>query len=437
MIISGSLTAEQRHRSQFNYNCFNTINGLSYMCLGETIIILLAVRIHCPDYIMAFLSGMLYLGYLLLPLGKVTTAKIGSARSLATFWILRNMAALLVAASAPVTLLVSHKLGMALLLLGAFLFYGFRAAGVVMAQPLMGEFTTDEDRAGFIARSNCFFYLANLVALLVISYLLYLSDNLLMLTGVIIVGSLFGFVSSHFINQIDEGEYIRQSAQKSFRSEIFRAFNNPTFIRQILAGFVINMSIILLVPMSMVALKRCFGISDSKALYFSLAQFGSAALMSFLSGKIAEKIGPRKTILICYLLMVGIGPLWAFAPAKFTWWFQLFPFFLAGGCSVSMNNSMVHYFLQTVPERDRVGSSMLLATINGAGAGLIGMSLGAFALKFFISSPQEDILMGYKKYFIFTSFFLVSGYWIIKRLHPLPTEKRKIKRWWSFIDILN
>ena len=68
MICKGPLTPAQLASSQHNYHIFSLINGLSYMCLGETVLILLAVRLGCPDYIVSTLGAMIYFGFLLLPL---------------------------------------------------------------------------------------------------------------------------------------------------------------------------------------------------------------------------------------------------------------------------------------------------------------------------------------------------------------------------------
>ena len=69
MIFQGPLSVARQHRSQKFYYIFNLINGLSYMCLGETVIILLAVKIKSPDAIVAVLGSMSFFGYLMLPLG--------------------------------------------------------------------------------------------------------------------------------------------------------------------------------------------------------------------------------------------------------------------------------------------------------------------------------------------------------------------------------
>lgn len=380
MICKGPLTQKQLSSSQHNYHIFSLINGLSYMCLGETVLILLAVRLSCPDYIISTLGAMIYFGFLLLPLGKVVTARVGAARSQAVFWVARNIAALLVATSAVVSSLGAPELATPLLLVGAFFFYGFRAAGVVMSQPLVGEITTDHDRSKVIGVNAGVFYLACLVALVTISFLLKLSDSLGMLTGIVVIGSMLGFTASRFINRIDETESIRNSARKPFLNEFRKVLSDKSLLRLLMAGFLINLAIIMLVPISMLALKRGYGVSDTQALLYAFAQFGASAVASFLSGKVANEIGPRKTILYAYPLLIGAALIWVFSPAQFHPVWMLVPFIIAGMTVVTAANAVTHYFLQTVPVERRVASSMFISFINGAGAGVIGMLLAGVLL---------------------------------------------------------
>ena len=432
MIRQQPLTVEQRRESQRNYNLFNLINGLSYMCLGETVLILLAVRLGCPDYIVSALGAMLYFGYLLLPLGKIVTARTGAARSQSIFWVARNIAALLVACSALVCISGFRATAMGLLLTGAFFFYGFRAAGVVMSQPLIGNITTDADRGKVIGVSTGLFYVSCLVALVTISLLLKLSDSLGMLTGIIVVGALCGFTSSRFINRIDETEGIRNSARKPIAGEFRKVLRDRKLLRLLAAGFCVNLAVIMLIPISMLALKRGCGVSDTGALLFALGQFGASAAASFLSGKVANTIGPRKTMLYAYILMLGIGLLWLVAPANFSPVYMIMPFLLAGSMNLGTTNSVTHYFLQTVPEERRVASSMFIAVINGAGAGIAGMTVTGALLDLCAGfAPEGNPLYGYRIYFAVATVLLSVGIWVIARLRPLPLEKRKVKKSWD------
>ena len=104
MIINRPLNDSEMRLSRRYYIIYNLINGFSYMCLGETVLLLLAVNIGCSDTIVAILGSMIFCGFLLLPLGKVMTARCGAANCQANFWVLRNLAVLLVAGAAPAAL---------------------------------------------------------------------------------------------------------------------------------------------------------------------------------------------------------------------------------------------------------------------------------------------------------------------------------------------
>ena len=305
MILSQPLTDGQKKRSQFNYNMFCCVNGASYMCLGETVIILFAVKLHAPNFLVAVIGAMMYLGFLLLPLGVIRTGQAGAARSQADFWVARNIAALLVAASAGFVFLNGY-LAWGMLLLGSFLFYGFRAAGVVMSQPLIGDISSNRDRSRLIARSTGLFYLTGLLAMLGISLLLSIFDNLFILAAIIVAGATMGVTASGFIRKIDETDDLRRSARKPLLPQLREALLDSTLTRQMWAGFMVNLSIIMLAPISILAVKRGYGVSDTRAILFSLVQFGSAIPATVLTARISEKFGQRKVIFCGYFLNFAI-----------------------------------------------------------------------------------------------------------------------------------
>ncbi len=429
MILKGPLSAAQQASSQRNYNIYNAINGLSYMCLGETVLILLAVQLECPDYFISALGAMIYFGYLLLPLGKVVAARIGAAKSQSIFWMARNAAALMVASAPLFCFFGLRPLAMALLLIGAFLFYGFRAAGLVMSQPLIGEITDDLTRPRVIAVSIGLFYLSCLFALLAISLLLRLNSSLWVLTVIIVIGACCGFTASRYISRIDETESLRSSARKPIFQDCLAVFRDTTLRRLILSGFLVNLAIIMTVPVSMLALKRGYQVNDTDALLFALVQFGACAGMSFLSGKIAVSIGPRKMILIAYAGMMLIGILWLCAPATRENGYLCLPFLVAGSVFVGSSNAITHYFLQTTPPERRVAGSIFISLMTGVGAGISGMVLAGLLLKW-CTGEAAGTPDGYQAYFAVVTLLLAPGFWLIRRLPPLPLEKRKIKKSW-------
>lgn len=421
MIYDRPLTDEQRRVSQLNYNLFNIVNGASYMCLGETVIILFAVKLHAPNVIVAVIGSMLFLGFLLLPLGVVRTAQVGAARSQADFWVCRNVAALLVAVSALI-LPLSQCLAWGLLLLGSFLFYGFRAAGVVMSQPLIGDITNNMDRARLIARSTGLFYVSGLVAMVTISLILGHYDSLWVLVGIIVAGACCGVTASTFVRKIDETSAIRRSAQAPLFPQLKTAFFDSTLRRQICAGFMVNLAIIMMAPIAILTMKRGYGVSDTQAILFSIVQFASSIAATQISGKITEKIGPRKVAIYSYMLIFPICLFWLFAPAAVSsvWIWGLFalPFILIGAMMVSAQNAMVHYFLMAVPKERQVASSMFISVVTGAAAGVTGMFVAGGLLKLAERFLGSGLPM-YRAYFVAAGVLFLAGLTQVVRLVPV------------------
>ncbi len=435
MILDRPLTADERGRSQHWLHAFNAINGLSYMCVGETIMILLAVRLGFPDSVVGILGGMIFFGFLLLPLGKTIAARVGGARSQAWFWTVRNLAALGVAST-----VLWHRadlpwIALVCMIGGAFLFYGFRAAGVVMAQPLIGDITLEAERPAFIAKNGAIFYAACFAALVAISLLFRLTESAFAIAGVITIGAALGITSSAFLRRIDETRAIQTAARRPIAAEMRNALGDRSLRRLLLSGFVNNLAITMLLPVTILFVKKGFGVSDTGALLLTLLQFATCALMSFAIGWVAGRVGPRRTLIGTYALLLLMNALWigipeALAPALPM---LMLLFAMAGTFRIGVDNSMVHYFLQTVSPEQRVAASMILNMSIGVGAGIVGMILTATLLHL-LGGHLTDAATGpelrdvYRTYFSITMIILAPGIFSHLRLEPLPIEKRRVKR---------
>lgn len=439
MILNGPVPPDRQRRSQTSYKQFGLINGFSYICLGETVIILLAVQLNCKDYVVSTLGAMLYFGFLLLPLGKTVSARVGAVRCQVYFWILRNIAALLVAAATPLYLYVDETLAVAFLLTGAFLFYGARAAGIVVIQPLFGEITSRSERSRFFAHVSAISYAASFVTLAGITFLLYRTHNSLWsLTGIIIAGSCAGIFSSCFLSRLDETGEILKSSRMPIGKEAQKLWKNDTFRNMLFAGWMINLSVIMLVPISVLALKRGYGVSDTIALAYTMVNLGTMVLFSFLISRPIRMIGPRNFMIIAYCFLLLTGVLWACAPIQMNWFHVGIIFLLNGACFISLSNAMNVYFLEMIPDRRRVAASILVAVISGAGAGIVGMLCSGMLLEMLRLHSVEygpDAIALYRSYFTSATALMLPGLILIFGMHPMPIEKRLSKRslFWSLL----
>ncbi len=421
MIYPGPLTRAQRLRSQKNYEIFAALNGLSYMCLGETVIILFAVRLNASNAMVAVLGAMIYFAYIMLPLGKLVAAHIGAARSQAAFWTLRNVAALVVAASSVVAQLGFQQLALYQVLAGACVFYGFRAAGVVMSQPLIGDIASQDEQSELVGRSNALFYLGCMVALLAIWGMFGLADSIWTITGIIVVGACFGVTSTKYIRRIDETAALREAARRPLWKELRETWSLPSPRRLILVMFTINLAIIMLGPVSMLGVKRGYGVSDTQALFFSLVQFCAAAVFSFTSGRLVKKLGARKVIQISFWGLLAVSLLWMAAPYGLFYLYASLIFVPVGGAAVAANNAALRYFLAVTPQRLRVAGSMLMAVVTGVGPGVLGMLLSGGIFRWIANySENWEPLSVFKVYFVAALAALLLLTRVVYRLPPPP-----------------
>ncbi|MBR7144550.1 MAG: MFS transporter [Lentisphaeria bacterium] len=426
MIYPGPLKLEQRLKTQKNYCRFNLINGAAYMCLGETIIVLFAIKLNAPNGMVAALSACIYFAFFMLPVGKIVAGKVGAARSQAVFWTIRNFVAIGVAASSLTAYLGFPTLALVQIFVGACLFYGLRAAGVVMAQPFIGDMATESERPQLLGNSAALFYVGSVCSLLMIWVVLSWNESISAITCIIVWGAMLGWTSTYFIRQMDESPAMIKAARKPLMNE-FRKVWQIAEIRKLLpAMFTATLAQIMLGAVSMLCVKRGLGVSDRAALYFSLIQFLSCCGVSYLSAKLLRRIGPRKSIFMSFSVILTVGILWLLAPLKMNYIYVTTIFILVGGAHIVNSNATTAYYLQITPDQFRVAASMLTSVVTSVLAGLAGMLLSSSAFRIIDARLTDwEPMNRFKVYFTFALILLGMLSFLIWRLPEKKTKTNK------------
>ena len=245
------------------------------------------------------------------------------------------------------------------------------------------------------------FYASGLAALLMISFVLRINQSVWVLLAVIITGTVAGLISSGFIRKLRESGEIMISARKPLRQAIVKTFRNRDVIRQMLAGMSCNAITIMTVPISMLALKRGFQVSDSSALLYSLIQFGSSIAVCLLLGKIADRFGGKKVTATGFYVLYLIPVFWLLVPENFCWYWLIIPFTLCPFGAVVTVVGMHQYFLKTVPKDQQIAASMVISVATGVISGGIGSILSAGMLKIAaMINNDSGALTTYRIYFL-------------------------------------
>ncbi len=426
MIYPGPLTREQRLKTQKNYCWFNLINGASYMCLGETIIVLFAIKLNAPNGMVAALSATLYFAFFMLPVGKYVAGKVGAARSQAIFWTIRNFVAIGVAASALTAYWGYPLLALVQIFVGACLFYGLRAAGVVMSQPFIGDMAIESERPHLLGHSAALFYAGSVCSLLMIWAVLSWYESLLSITCIIIWGATLGWTSTYFIRQMDESPAMIKAARRPLLAEFKKVWQISEIHKLLPAMFTVTLSLIMLGAVSMLCVKRGLGVSDRSALYFSLIQFLACTGGSYLSGKLIRKYGARKTLFCSFSSILSVGGLWLLSPLEMNYLYVTMIFIIVGIGHVTCMNANTAYYLQITPDSLRVAASMLTSVVTSVLAGVAGMLLSSTAFKIIDSQFADWAPMNrFKVYFVCALLLLLMLSILVWRLPEKKTECNK------------
>lgn len=424
MIYPGPLNRAQRLKTQKNYCSFALLNGMSYMCLGETVIVLFAIKLNAPNSMVAALGAVIYFAFFMLPVGKLVAARVGAARSQAVFWTIRNIVAVGVGCSAITAYFGYHTLALIQIFIGACLFYGMRAAGVVMSQPFIGDMTTAEERPQLVGTSNALFYSGCMGSLLIIWYILSISESIWTITGIIGAGACLGVSSTYFIRRMDESPAMLQAARRAIWPEIREVLSLPVIRKLILAMFTNYLAVIMLGASSMLSIKRGYGVSDTAALYFSLMQFMASGALSFLSGRLTGRFGSRTCIFVSFSVLLMVPLLWLVAPYQLSYVYSSLIFLAFGGAYIVANNSMLTYYLQITPERLWVASSMLTSVVTSVGAGVAGMIISSTIFKIIEKFSGDWVVLNrFKVYFLTAWILLIILSYFVWRL-PEPQHKK-------------
>jgi len=422
MIVKGKLSLKQQAEGRKYWHIFNVLNATSFVCVADSVLYLFALELGCPRYIIPIIASFMYIGFLAMPLGKLLTARIGAAYAIAIFWGLRSLFALLSIASPFVIAEFGMQAGIVTLLIGALGFASFRSAGLVAVNPILGEIALPDQRGKFTAIIFRNFNIVSLLGLLVISLVMkeYASQRTFQI--IIACGVFSGLIGAFVTSRIKETNIPKESAKKPIWNSLKTAFADSLGKKLIFANIVAMSGIVLVLPISITAVKTGYNISDSTALICTLIQFGGGILITTISGIVSSHSGPRPVILVSFSLLIISALLWIVAPAEFSIYHVGLIFALNGAAGMGTPMALTHYFLNVVSEKDRIGYSLLISMISGVCAGVLSFVIGSGLLKL-IPTWEYSGMDVFKVYFSIIIFMLVGFFVILLTLDKLKDWK--------------
>ncbi|OGV31279.1 MAG: hypothetical protein A2020_01500 [Lentisphaerae bacterium GWF2_45_14] len=429
MIVDRELSYDEKLRGQKLYKIFTGFNALSYICIADNLLLLFAISAGCPDYIAAVLAALPYLGFIFIFAGKYSVSRCGASNSIGFFWLLSNIAVIMMVVSPLIKQWAGNGyLWITVLIAGAFLFYSCRAAGAVSMQPLVGEIAFKDNRGKLTSGIYKTFNIMGLIGLGILVLLFRKWQDTWLFQWILIVGAVIGGISTYFIFSIKESPLNLNSARRSIKNDLRKLFKTPKYTR-LMTSYILAISLIMMtVPISMLALKEGYMVPYDKAIFFALVQFAGGIFISYLSGILAEETGPRPLIILYCCILVLVQLSWIVAPGTFSWGYSLIIFLLCGCCIMGISLALMNYFLLSVEESDRFGTGLFLSAASGISAGLAGILISSPLLRVIRAFGPENPLDIYRIYFGVVLLLSLPSIYFISRLEKLKD--------WALKDVL-
>jgi MFS family permease len=426
-VTTSKLRPRQQAIGRRLYTWFARMNGISMMCLAENVLILYALEMGMPEWLVGVLGSFMFLTMPFTLTGRKFVARWGGVRTASLMWIGRNSCALVMAAAPLVASVSSPMVGVGLLLLASLSFYVFRSIGIVGLMPLVGELTTDANRGQFLARNTFNFNLFNLLTMIAVVLAMRFMPSIETFQGIIVVGSMCGFIAAAVISRVAEAPVLQQSARQPIGKAYREVLDNRRMKRLMVAQAMGVAAIVVVVPLSMAAVKKGYGTGDDMALILALVHISGGMAVNLFSSIVIDHTGPRPMILLCGGLLMVSCLMWVFAPPDFVLPYGVIIFLLNGAGMFGMQMSLMHYMLAAVPSEQRVPMSLLFNLSKGLSAGLAGAIIGSGLIRALQFWGMDNLLL-YRWYFGTVFVMLVGVLAVMRRLERLGD--------WTVNDVL-
>ena len=424
-MIINELSLKQQSIGRKKLLTFSFLNGIALTFITGSVLSLYLLKVGCSAPVVAMISSFGYLGSLFAFFGKNSIARIGASATLRYSWAFSGIIGLLLGL-APFLGHFSHNTSTTVILITilTFLFFIFKSIGTASSQPLMGEFTDDDNQGKFSSKYFMNYNIATIIAIGITILLLSYFHQLLIFQIIIFTGGVIKIGISCIFIGMRETETPKNSARaietKNLLSQIWKNRDLRNFLFARSFG---RAGLILVSAISILALKKMYGISDSIALVLVFVQLGSGICITYINGVISEETGPKPLLLIYLSFLFIISILWVLAPVNFIWSYCIIIFILGGMCLSGLDSCLNHYYLTVIPPENSVGISLWFTVISGTVAGIAGLVVGGGLLKYI--SIFTTIDNTFRVYYLIMIILLIPVMLIVLKLKSDSSWKLK------------
>jgi HEAT repeat protein/MFS family permease len=380
------------------FNLHNAFNSISWSMLTGSIITILALRMGASSTFIGTLSALLYVAFLLLPLGRLLARKFSIIGIFSAAWIIRCIGMIPVAFAPLAVHLGNEDLALAMTMLGVAIFHVTRGIGLVGNTPLLSTLSSGPDRASYMTLVQIISSATGMVSGFAIAIILGSEPPLFLYSVILGIGIVFGITSGLILRKLPEPAG-GQMTEKVSLPAIFREALSQSSIRLFLLIF---MLVALVSGVSrtflVVYAREVFAQEDGMVLLFTVFGGLGNLMIGMLVRFLIDRIGAKPLFIICVtlglvtMLPIVFFPVSAAGNTTTIILFLAFLFFMLNFGFLGSEGIAQTYFMGLIPSTKALDMGILyffVLGIAGAGgsflAGLLLDFLGLLGLSTFAS----------------------------------------------------
>ena len=413
------LTPRQMRAAQRNFTLFSFLNVVSFHLLTGNLIALYALRLGAGDLLVGVLYSFIPLGQLVPLLGRLVVRRLGTVRTMGTFWIARYalmspilLAPLFANSAAPVSiwLIAASVVGFNLA----------RGVAITGHNAIVGAITTETERGSFLSRNQLVIHAAGIGAGLTIGLLLQEESPLFLYSLLMAAGIVVGLASTRLVFRFPEPPAPDRAG--GFFASLGRTLRRPGVPRFLVLLAVHSFAVSMVLPFLVVYAKRAHGLGDNTAMLLGAVGGAGAIAMALVSAFVIDRVGAKPLItlftatLAVTTVMLAVAPPLDSVTAVWVYLGVVFFFATFGAAGTTSANSV--YYFNLTPSADRLNLGILYFLVVGIPASL-GSLGGGLALDFLRSVRALEIPDVYRIYFGALAVAYVGILLLVARLERL------------------
>lgn len=382
------LSPSKQERGQRLLQLSQVFTALAYACLADHVLTLYALKLGAGALFVGFLSSLVHLTMFLGVLGKRIAEKRGPVYVYGTSWMLRYLCAGLMALAPFAAMTFGVQIGLAVLFLGALLFFSFRAIGNNANTLILARIAAPHQRGHLVASQFTIFYIGNMLILLAYGLLLGRAAPLWRFQAFIAFGVITGAISGIIALRIPE--IIEPKAQKPVTlRQMFGLFAHTPALRNFLfSGMATRAVTAAAIPFLVVSMRLGAGWPEDRILLLVIFLSLGNVLASFFNRMYLDRLGARPMMILYTMCLCAALLAWVLTPGTSMFYFAL-NFIVFGLVSPGFVSAQVPYLFNWVRPREQYAASLFSEIAMGFAA-----FLGAFLGGVLISKLQSMMPTG-------------------------------------------